>query len=215
AAKHACRADAVVVNSKHTGREVSERFGIGSDRITVCYPGRPDWSARLEPASDGPILFVGTAEPRKNLARLLEAYALLVARRTSAPALVIAGSVSIAGENLLATVHERLKPRVTLTGYVTDEERQRLYREASMLVLPSLAEGFGITALEAMTVGVPVVASNRGALPEVVGDAGLLVDPESVSDLSNALERVLSDPGLRRSMSERGIQRARQFSWTE
>jgi glycosyltransferase involved in cell wall biosynthesis len=84
-----------------------------------------------------------------------------------------------------------------------------------MLVLPSLAEGFGITALEAMTVGVPVVASNRGALPEVVGDAGLLVDPESVSDLSNALERVLSDPGLRRSMSERGIQRARQFSWTE
>ena len=215
AAKHACRADAVVVNSKHTGREVSERFGIGSDRITVCYPGRPDWSARLEPASDGPILFVGTAEPRKNLARLLEAYALLVARRTSAPALVIAGSVSIAGENLLGTVHERLKPRVTLTGYVTDEERQRLYREASMLVLPSLAEGFGITALEAMTVGVPVVASNRGALPEVVGDAGLLVDPESVSDLSNALERVLSDPGLRRSMSERGIQRARQFSWTE
>ena len=105
--------------------------------------------------------------------------------------------------------------RVRLTGYVTDEARQQLYREASLLVLPSLAEGFGITALEAMTTGVPVVASNRGALPEVVGDAGILVDPENVSDLSNALERVLSDVGMRRSMSERGLQQAQQFSWSD
>jgi glycosyltransferase involved in cell wall biosynthesis len=215
AATHGRRADAVVVNSKHTGREVSERFGIGSERITVCYPGRPDWPARLESPGDGPILFVGTAEPRKNLVRLLEAYAQLVARRTSAPDLVIAGNVPASGENALSPIQESLKPRVRLTGYVTDEERQRLYREASMLVLPSLAEGFGITALEAMTVGVPVVASNRGALPEVVGDAGMLVDPESAPDLSNALERVLSDPGMRRSMSELGLERARQFSWTE
>ena len=215
AAKHARRADTIVVNSKHTGEAVANRFGISSERITVCYPGRPDWSRRPEPPADGPILFVGTAEPRKNLARLLEAYASLVARRASVPSLVIAGNLSGSGEDLLGPAHERLKPRVRLAGYVTDDERQRLYREASLLVLPSLAEGFGITALEAMTVGAPVVASNKGALPEVVGDAGVLVDPESVPDLSNALERVLSDPGMRRSMSERGVERARQFSWTE
>jgi glycosyltransferase involved in cell wall biosynthesis len=215
AAKHARRADAIVVNSKHTREEVSTRFGIASERMTVCYPGRPDWSQRPEPAADGPILFVGTAEPRKNLTRLLEAYASLIARAPNAPALVIAGNLPVSGADLLGSAHERLTPRVRLTGYVTDEERQRLYREASMLVLPSLTEGFGITALEAMTVGVPVVAANRGALPEVVGDAGILVDPESVPDLSNALERVMSDPRMRRSMSERGLERARQFSWTE
>ena len=214
AEKHARRADGVVVNSKHTGQEVSRRFGIESDRITVCYPGRPDWSPRREPATTGPILFVGTAEPRKNLARLFNAYASLVARSTTAPNLVIAGNLP-SGENLLGHAHERLKPRVRLTGYVSDDERQRLYREASVLVLPSLAEGFGITALEAMTVGVPVVASNRGALPEVVGDSGVLVDPESAPDLSAALERVLTDPGMRRLMAERGLERARQFSWTD
>lgn len=215
AATHAQRADAIVVNSTHTGREVATRFGIPSERIAVCYPGRPDWSRRTEPPVDGPILFVGTADPRKNLSRLVEAYASLVARRTSVPDLVIAGSLPVAAENLLGPADQALKARVRLTGYVTDDERRRLYGEASLLVLPSLTEGFGMTALEAMTVGVPVVASNRGALPEVVGDAGILVDPESVADLSSALERVLSDPGMRRSMSERGLERARQFSWTD
>jgi glycosyltransferase involved in cell wall biosynthesis len=214
AAKHARRADGVVVNSKHTGQQVSDRFGIDADRITVCYPGRPDWPRRPEPAASGPILFVGTAEPRKNLARLLDAYASLVARRAGVPDLVIAGTIP-GSDGTLGPRLEHLTPRVRRTGYVSDQELQRLYREASLLVLPSLTEGFGITALEAMTVGVPVVASNRGALPEVVGDAGILVNPENVSDLSAALEQVLADPGMRRSMSERGLQRARLFSWTD
>ena len=217
AGEHARRAEGVVVNSEHTRQQVSDRFGIAKDRITVCYPGRPGWARRPEPPALGPILFIGTAEPRKNLARLSEAYASLVQRRGDVPDLVIAGTIPDAGGETL--FGERLpsdvKARVKLTGYVTDPERQHLYREASMLVLPSLAEGFGITALEAMTVGVPVVASNRGALPEVVGDAGILVDPESVPELSNALDRVLCDAGLRRSMSERGFQRASQFSWSD
>jgi glycosyltransferase involved in cell wall biosynthesis len=214
---HARKADGIVVNSRHTQREVSNRFGIPLERITVCYPGRPDWPQRQEPSGRGPILFVGTVEPRKNLARLLEAYAALAQRASDPPDLVIAGTTRTPGDLPFVggSNDDRVKRRVTFTGYVTDDERQRLYREASMLVLPSLAEGFGITALEAMTVGVPVVASNRGALPEVIGDAGVLVDPESVPDISNALERVLSESELRRSMTQRGLARSRQFSWSE
>jgi glycosyltransferase involved in cell wall biosynthesis len=215
AASHARRADGIVVISKHTAQHVSDRFGIEPERITICYPGNPAWPRRREPAGAGPILFIGTTEPRKNLARLIEAYAALSERRGDVPDLVIAGAIPGSADHLFAGTPENLRARVRLTGYVSDEERQRLYREASMLVLPSLTEGFGITALEAMTVGVPVVASRRGALPEVVGDAGILIDPENVVDLSNALERVLSDEGLRRSMAERGVLRARQFNWTE
>jgi glycosyltransferase involved in cell wall biosynthesis len=217
ASRHASRADGIVVNSKHTGQQVSDRFGVPPDRITVCYPGRPDWPRRGDTTAPGPILFVGTAEPRKNLARLVQAYAALVQRSPNIPDLVIAGAVPDNGAAVLAAnpALGPIRSRVKVTGYVTDLERQRLYRDASLLVLPSLTEGFGITALEAMTVGVPVVASRRGALPEVVGDAGILIDPENVVDLSNALERVLSDEGLRRSMAERGVLRARQFSWTE
>ena len=214
---HARQADGIVVNSKHTQLEVSNRFGVPLERITVCYPGRPDWPQRREPSALGPILFVGTAEPRKNLPRLLEAYAQLLHRVTDAPDLVIAGTIRTSGDVAFpaGSAGDRVRQRVKVTGYVTEDERQRLYREASMLVLPSLAEGFGITALEAMAIGVPVVASDRGALPEVIGDAGILVDPENVPDLSNALERVLADSGMRRSMAERGLRRAEQFSWSE
>ena len=214
---HARHADGIVVNSRHTQLEVSNRFGIPVERITVCYPGRPNWAQRQEPSGRGPILFVGTAEPRKNLARLLEAYAELVRRTTDAPDLVIAGAIRTPEDLPFVgrSADDHVRRHVKLTGYVTDDERQRLYREASMLVLPSLTEGFGITALEAMTVGVPVVASNRGALPEVIGDAGILVDPESTPDISNALERVLSDSGMRRSMTEQGLRRSQQFSWSE
>ena len=98
-------------------------------------------------------------------------------------------------------------------GYVSDAERQRLYREASMLVMPSFDEGFGITALEAMTIGVPVVAARRGALPEVVGDAGQLVEIEDPGALSTAMEQVLTDAALRRRLAEAGVRRAAQFTW--
>jgi glycosyltransferase involved in cell wall biosynthesis len=215
AQRHVRRADGVVVNSKYTGSQVAQRFEVSPDRITVCYPGKPSWSRRPDPAVAGPVLFLGTVEPRKNVARLIEAYAAVVARRPDTPSLVIAGALHIPRDELLsrAAAGGNLSSRVSFAGYVDEAERKHLLSTASMLVLPSLEEGFGIPALEAMTVGLPVVASNRGALPEVVGEAGILIDPEDVRALATAIERLLSDDHHRRALSAKGVARAEHFSW--
>jgi glycosyltransferase involved in cell wall biosynthesis len=215
AKSHVERADGVVVNSRYTGSQVAQRLAVNPERITVCYPGKPSWSRRQDPAVAGPVLFLGTVEPRKNVARLIEAYAAVVARRPDTPDMVIAGALHISGDELLsrASAGPNLSARVSFAGYVDEGERKQLLSTASVLVLPSLEEGFGIPALEAMTIGLPVVASNRGALPEVVGDAGILIEPEDVRGLAAAIERVLSDDYLRRSLSAKGVERAERFSW--
>jgi glycosyltransferase involved in cell wall biosynthesis len=215
AQSHVKRADAVVVNSRYTGGQVAQRFQISPDRITVCYPGKPSWSRRPDTAVPGPILFLGTVEPRKNVGRLIEAYASVLDRQPNTPDLVIAGTLNIPREELLsrASAGANLSTRVSFAGYVEEAERKRLLSTASMLVLPSLEEGFGIPALEAMTIGLPVIASNRGALPEVVGDAGILVEPEDVREWAAAIERLLNDRHLRRSLSAKGVERADHFSW--
>jgi len=161
----------------------------------------------------GPVLFVGTVEPRKNVPGLLRAYSELIARRPDAPALVLAGRLPADGIGALLQAEPAIAGRVRAMGYVSDAERQRLYRQASMLVMPSFDEGFGIPALEAMTMGVPVVAARRGALPEVVGDAGLLVEIEDPRALAAAMERVLTDAGVRRQLADAGVRRAAKFVW--
>ena len=211
---HAHRADRVVVPSAHTGDEVARRLELPRDRITVCPNGAPAWPARSRPPTTGHLLFVGTIAPRKNVDRLLAAYALLRERRPDAPQLVLAGhSTRESGPTLARLTSQPLAGHVRHEGYVDDKRLQELYEDAVLVVLPSLDEGFGIPALEAMTVGVPVVAAARGALPEVVGDAGLLVDPLDVAALAGTLERVLTDDQLRGRLSAAGAARARQFSW--
>jgi glycosyltransferase involved in cell wall biosynthesis len=217
AARHARRADLVVVNSDHTATLASGRLGVDPHRIAVCKPGAPAaWTPRQEPRGTGPILFVGTIEPRKNLPTLFAAYERVVQQNSAAPPLVLAGrtvehSAAILSRTASSAV---LSGKVRHLGYVTDEERYALYREASMLVLPSLDEGFGMTALEAMHVGVPVVASNRGALPEVIGTAGLLVDPLDEVALATAIGSLLQDRDRRMRLALEGRARAREFTWT-
>ena len=215
ARSHAARASLVVVISNYTARLVRERLGVPDGRIVICRPGAPPWQTPGIESPSNAILFVGTIEPRKNLPVLFAAYARVLAARPGGPPLVLAGGMVEQSRSILEHVerHPILKGRVRTLGYVTDAERRRLYAEASMLVVPSLDEGFGMTALEALHSGVPVIASNRGALPEVVGDAGLLFDPADEQALAGAIASVLADPTARQRLGAAGRARARQFSW--
>jgi glycosyltransferase involved in cell wall biosynthesis len=213
---HARRADLVVANSQYTAAQAIERLGVAADRIVVCRPGAPALHRRAEPETLGPILFVGTIEPRKNLDVLFRAYGRVLHDRPDAPPLLLAGRTVEQSAAILASLSAPpLAGRVRHLGYVNAGEHRRLLAEASMLVLPSLEEGFGIPALEAMTAGVPVVASRRGALPEVLGEAGSLVDPTDESAVAAAIEALLADPSRRRAQADAGARRAREFSWSD
>jgi glycosyltransferase involved in cell wall biosynthesis len=213
AAAHARTADGVIVPSHYTEGLIAARLGVLPERIIVCSPGAPAWVAREEPRLPGPILFVGTIEPRKNVPGLLKGYAALVRETPDAPALVLAGR-AVSPVDAEATVDGvSLRGRVQTLGYVGDEERLALYRSASMLVLPSFDEGFGLPVLEAMTLGLPVVAARRGSLPEVLGGAGSLVEPDDYEGMAAAMRRILDDAGERSRMRTAGLQRARAYSW--
>lgn len=217
--QHAHRADLVVTISEYSSRQIQSRLGIPDDRICVCRPGVPGWAGQVgpgEPARDGYILFVGTLELRKNVGGLLDAYERLLAAWPSAPPLVIAGGFGDAARPWIERAASGpLAGRVDLRGYVSDPGRAALYRGAAVLVLPSFDEGFGLPALEAMALGIPVIASNRGALPEVVGDAGLLVAPEDAAGWSAAMHRVLTEEGRAHAMRRDGLARAREFQWVD
>lgn len=216
AASHARRAARIVVPSRYTAGEVGRKLDIPLERVRVCAQGVPAWRTPLDPPAlrDGYVLFMGTLEPRKNVGTLLSAYGRLLARRPDGPRLVLAGSAGPGAQSWLdAVARPPLAGHVEHLGYVSDDERQRVYAGARLLVLPSLDEGFGMPALEAMSLGIPVVTSTRGALPEVVGDAGILVSPDDEDALVVALERVLSDDALARTLSARGQDRARHFDW--
>jgi glycosyltransferase involved in cell wall biosynthesis len=213
--QHTLRADHVIANSAYTAGEVHQRLGVPVARITVCRPGAPRWTPRKGPPADGYVLFIGTLEPRKNVGGLLEAYTQLVRRRPDMPRLILAGrETPLSKPWLEALTRPPLAGRASHLGYVNDAEREALYKGASLLVLPSFNEGFGLPVLEAMTVGVPVVASARGAVPEVLGDAGMLIDPDDSDALAAAMERMLTDTALWRLSAARGLRRARQFDWT-
>jgi glycosyltransferase involved in cell wall biosynthesis len=214
AASHARRAAAVVVVSHYTAQQVTSRLGVPPERIVLCPPGAPAWSPRAAPAAAGPILYIGSPDRRKNVPGLLRAYARLRERLPDAPRLVLAGRTPDRGAEISAMIRRPpWYPNVRHLGYVSDQERQTLYREASMLVMPSLDEGFGMPVLEAMTVGVPVVASNRGALPEVAGDAAQLVDPTDEDAMADAMRRLLEEPATALAGVERGYRRAAHYSW--
>ncbi|HYT67087.1 MAG TPA: glycosyltransferase family 1 protein [Vicinamibacterales bacterium] len=211
---HARRADAVVTISGFTAGEIERRLGVPRDRIAICSPGAPSWTPRTAPVPRGPILFVGTLEPRKNLDALLGAYAKLQQMDSSAPPLWLAGGLTDASAPWLRAIGEPpLAGHVTHLGYVESDARFGLYAQASMLVLPSHLEGFGMTALEAMTAGVPAIVSRRGALPEVVGDAAQLIEPDDIDGLALAMKRYLDDPASVAAATARGLARARAYSW--
>ena len=230
---HARRANRIVVPSQFTAREVERQLGIAAERIAICPPGAPDWaprprhpnagaalgapprnSSRETTPPGGYILFFGTLEPRKNVGGLLNAYERLIAQRPSFPELVLAGKATEEARPWLERItRPPLAGHVRHIGYVEPDDRQALYSGARLLVMPSFEEGFGIPVLEAMTLGVPVVASRRGSLPEVLGDAGPLVNPDEPDEIAGAMARVLDDEPYASACTLKGLVRARHFNW--
>jgi len=217
---HARRADHIVVSSHYAANEVIAELGVLPNCVTICSPGTPGWSTAVASARDNgvsgsTILFLGTVEARKNVYGLLEAYALVRARRPDAPPLVIAGRLTPASQPLIQRATKPpLANCVEFRGYVPDTERAALYRQARMLVLPSFEEGFGLPVLEAMACGVPVVVSNRGSLPEVAGDAARPVAPDDVEALAGEMERLL-DAKSACDAAARGLAQARRYTWAK
>jgi len=218
--EHAHRADAIIVPSHFTAIEVERQLGVPVERITVCSPGAPDWDPRQPAPGAGYVLFLGTLEPRKNVGALLDAYERLVSapvdRRRPVPELVLAGQDTEESRVWLERIaRPPLAGRVRHIGYVDPANRRALYEGARLLVQPSFEEGFGIPVLEAMAAGVPVVAANRGALPEVLGDAGVLVDAQDPAGIAAAMALLLEDDAYASACAAKGVQRARQFKWSE
>jgi glycosyltransferase involved in cell wall biosynthesis len=211
------RAAAVLTPSEATRRDLLEHYPLPglADRTSVVKEG---WSlgavapgALPDGLEPGFLLAVGTIEPRKNYPRLLAAYRLLRSRLAAPPPLVVVGRVGWAYGSALDEL--RAEPGVRLLSDVDDPALRALYRAAGALAFPSLYEGFGLPLLEAMAHGVPSVVSTAGALPELAGDAAVLVDPEDVTAIEVGLEKALTDRTLRERLIAAGPERARQFTW--
>ncbi len=219
------RADAILTVSEATRADVIDLLGAPAGKIHVT-PEAAD--ERFNPAAEEEIahlratyglpgeylLFVGTFEPRKNLGGLLRAYAEIRAGVKDAPQLVIAGRRGWLFDDLFSLAEQlHLGPHVTWLENVSDGELPALYSGASAFCLPSRYEGFGLPALEAMACGTPMVVSDRGSLPEVVGGAGVLVNPDDPLSIAEGIRQVIGDATLAADLRRRGLERARQFTW--
>jgi glycosyltransferase involved in cell wall biosynthesis len=210
----AANSDLIIAVSEFTGRQVEDLLGIERSRIRVIphgvrFPGVGGRTGERE-EREKMVLHVGAVQKRKNIARLVRAFESLPPEWT----LVLAGSFGYGFEEILRAIEQSARrAAIRLAGYVDDREVARLYRRASVFAFPSLDEGFGMPVLEAMVWGVPVITSNRSALPEVAGDAALLVDPLEVDDIARGLRQLALDRDLQLEFSRRGKLRAAAFTW--
>jgi len=222
----AWRARKVMTISEFSARDIVSLYGLPLDRIAVIPCGvSDDFRPRRDPAEfgelrrriglpDAPfILFIGGADPRKNHQAVVRAFAKR-ADEFKGCRLVLVGDPAHRFGNMSRTIAEcGMEGRVICPGRMPIEDITRLYSHADLFVFPSLYEGFGMPVIEAMACGAPVVTSNRTALPEVAGDAALLVNPDDDDELAGAMVRIFRDASLRESLRAKGFERARQFTW--
>ena len=218
------RSSRVLTISEFSKREIVELLGVPEKKVRVV-PSAPNISEEMAAVEDvrakfrieGPfILYVGNIEPRKNLIRLLDAFARLKARADIPHRLVLAGGRGWNNEDFdRALAANPCRDDVVLTGYVSSGEKNALYRFADAFVFPSLYEGFGIPPLEAMHWGCPVVAAKAASLPEVVGDAAALVDPLDVESIAEGLRRVLEDRTYAERLRDAGRRQAKKYRWDD
>jgi glycosyltransferase involved in cell wall biosynthesis len=228
------RADRLVTVSKDARRQIASAFRLAEDSITVVSEGpdmifRPNVAqdelavvrARYDLPAEAPIiLYVGGISPHKNLQALLRAAAIARREGLASWHVVLVGDYT--NDSFLGCYNELnqlvytlgIQDRVTFTGYVPDEDLVLLYNTAAMLVLPSKGEGFGLPLVEAMACGVPIAASNRNSIPEVLDGAGLLFDPDCDSAIANCILRLLREPELAARLRELGLVRAAAYSWS-
>ncbi len=221
------KADKIIAISNSTKADLVRLLKVDPHKILVIYPGYDNRAFKpveeqakiVEIKSkygiDGNyILYTGTLEPRKNVARLVEAFGRLVKAGRIGHKLVIAGKKGWLYDDIFETVNRLgLDKDIIFTGYAPYEDLPLLLNGADVFIYPSLYEGFGLPPLEAMACGIPVITSNVSSLPEVVADAGMLVDPNSVDSIAEVLYQVVSDKKLREQMRQKGLARAGLFSW--
>lgn len=219
-------ADVIIADSESTKKDIIHYFKVPDDRISVVYLGVDDTFVPLKDSvkikqikakynlPEKFILFTGVLSPRKNLERTLIAFCLLKRKKSIPHKFVIVGKKGW----LYETIFEKIKllnleNEVVFTDYVPEEDLPYFYNLADVFVLASLYEGFGLPILEAMACGCPVVTSSRSSMPEVAGDAALLVDPLKVEEISAAIEKIVTDTKLRKVLVEKGFEQAKKFSW--
>lgn len=217
--------DRIIADSMQTKEDIVELLSVPEDKIDVVHlaadgqfrPLPPDEAKTvtdLYGLSDGYFLAVGTVEPRKNLITLLRAYKRLLDAGCREPRLVIVGPKGWKYNPIMEYIKEHgLEERVVFTGYVPDERLPALYNRARALVYPSIYEGFGLPLVEAMSCGIPVIASNLSSIPEIVGDAGLLFPPTDAEQLAGLMKDIWNDHGLHGQYAQKALERSRRFSW--
>ncbi len=211
--------------SQNAMETTAEYFDVPTERMTVVYHG-VDPRYRPIPADEGRerlrrygldrpyVLFVGKLEARKNIQRLLEAYHLFYRQSGADLPLVLAGRRTLAPEVIDQTLDRLgIREHVIELGYAAEEDMPALYSGARLFLFATLWEGFGIPVLESMACGTPVITSRLSCLPEIAGDAALLVDPTDVNQIADAMRRLHDDEALRRTLIDRGLARAKQFTW--
>jgi glycosyltransferase involved in cell wall biosynthesis len=204
------RSDLIVAVSRFTAGQVEDLLGVERSRIRVI-PHGARAPLHIVPAREDLVLMVGAVQKRKNVARLVKAFE----RMPAGWKLALAGSAEGYGavEELRAAEESPRRRDIEVLGYVPAAALEDLYSRARIFAFPSLDEGFGMPVLDAMARGVPVVSSRRSAIPEVAGDAALLVDPEDVEELGAALNRLAGDEALRQDLARKGRDRAAEFTW--
>ncbi len=223
------RSDRILTVSEASKRDILKLFDLPNEKVTVI-PNAIDERFLSTPLddeivrvreryqlSDRFVLYAGSAKPHKNVERLLDAFFMLRQKEGfNDLSLIIIGNEISKYSTLRRAVHRyKLHKHVRFLGFVTHETLAILYRLSDVFVFPSLYEGFGLPPLEAMACGTPVLTSNVSSLPEVVGDAAVLVDPYNPRSIADGMELILTDTELRETLKERGLKRVRQFSWQE
>lgn len=225
--KSCSRADHIITISEFSKNEIIKYMHIPEHKISIMPCGvdlsiyHPNYAEedvidvkKRYGISGDYILYLGTLEPRKNIESLVEAYAQLKEKCSNLPKLVLAGKKGWLYNTIFEKVElYQLTSDVIFTDYVDIHDVPVLLNGALMFVFPSLYEGFGLPPLEAMACGTPVIVSNKSSLPEVVGDAGYLIDPYSIEELKDTIQLLISDEDLRERMKEKGLIRSKSFSW--